>query len=332
MKAFKGVIIALCLLGLSACAVETGPPVSRQELQRTQVEIWEIKLREYLKCQSRVGKVLIRLLPHTDREERSYPWFLVKGVDLEKTPPEVDQALSRIFARSLPSKGLLLTFVHPYYKERGLVPGKMVNRVQTFKARLGEPVRLWVEGRPWSAKPLELHTRPVDFQIVDKPEPNAWVTPEYKMYVTLGLCRVLPEEEELAAVVGHELAHLKRGHLQKQVLLTTLRDLLGLGISAVAGETATDLYRLGTNFALLKFSRDQEREADFYGLWYLSRAGYNLDRAAQVWVHLAAVLPPGPASILSTHPPTAERLARIRKIVSYIHQGKSFEEIRHLNP
>ncbi|QJA05655.1 M48 family metallopeptidase [Thermosulfurimonas marina] len=320
--------LLLLLLVLSACAVETGPPVSPEELSRAQTEIWEIKLREYLHCEDRVGRVLVRILPVTEHDE-PHPWFLVKIIDLSRTPPEVDRALSRIFAESLPEKGYLVTFVHPALKRQGLSPGEVIQHLETQRLRLGAPVRLTLaDGRLLSLKPPVIYTEPVDFRIVDSPEPNAWVTPENRMYVTLALCRTLPDDHELAAVVGHELAHLKRGHLKKQMTLLTLRDLLGIGVYALGGQTAQDLYRLGANFALLKFSRDQEREADFYGLWYTYRAGYNLEKAAQVWVHLAAVLPPGGPSLLSTHPPTAERLARIRKIVAAIRSGKTFEELR----
>jgi len=316
------------LLVLTACAVETGPPVSPQEVSQAQTEIWEIKLREYLRCEDRVGRILVRVLPVTEHRE-PHPWFLVQIIDLSRNPPEMERALSRIFALSLPEKGYLVTFVHPEIEAQGLRPGAVIQRLETRRLRLGKPVklRLW-NGPLLTLTPPVVYTEPVNFRIVDSPEPNAWVTPENRMYVTLALCRALPDDNELAAVVGHELAHLKRGHLQKRMALFTLRDLLGVGVYALGGQTARDIYRLGTNFALLKFSRDQEREADFYGLWYIYRAGFDLQRASQVWVHLAAVLPPSGPSLLSTHPITAERLARIRKIVAAIRSGKTFEELR----
>jgi len=324
-------LLGLGLFLITACAVETGPPVSPKEVHRTQVEIWEIKLREYLACEERVGRLLIRILPQTGNES-PHPWFLVKGIDLAKTPPEVDQALSDIFQESLPEKGTLVTFVHPYYRKQGLHRGMLIQKMLSRKAGLERPIKLMLaNGRILSLKPVVIQTQPVDFRIVESTEPNAWVTPEYRMYVTTALCRVLSNDNELAAVIGHELAHLKRGHLKKQMALLTLRNLLGIGVYALGGQTAKDIYQLGTNFALLKFSRDQEREADFYGLWYIYKAGFDLRQAAQVWVHLAAVLPPGPPSILSSHPSTAERLARIRKIVKAIESGKSFEDLKGQN-
>ncbi len=318
----------LLVLFLFACTVETGPPVARQEVSRAREEIWFVKLQEYLTCERRVGTLLVRILPYTETRD-SHPWFLVKIMDLSRTPAEVDRALSRIFGRDLPEKGYLVTFVHPEIASQGLSAGMVIRRIVTRRLKLHRPVELHLaDGRYLRISPPVVNTEPVDFRIVDSTEPNAWVTPENRLYVTTALCRVLPDDHELAAVVGHELAHLKRGHIQKQMALLSLRDLLGIGIYALGGETAVDIYRLGTNFALLKFSRDQEREADFYGLWYIHRAGYDLERAARVWVHLAAVLPSGPPSILSTHPSTAERLARIRKIVAAIRAGKTFEELK----
>ncbi|MBX6422277.1 M48 family metalloprotease [Thermosulfurimonas sp. F29] len=324
----KHLILGLLALILSACAVQTGPPVAREELSRAREEIWLVKLREYLRCERRVGTVLVRLLPVTEHRA-PHPWFLVKVIDLGHSPPELDRALSRIYRENLPERGYLVTFVHPEIARQGLSPGMIIRRLETRRLTLGRPVNLVLsDGQNLALVPPVVNTDPVDFRIVDATEPNAWVTPENRMYVTTALCRVLPDDAELAAVVGHELAHLKRGHLRKKMILLSLRNLLGIGVQALGGPTASDIYRLGANFALLKFSRDQEREADFYGLWYVYRAGYDLDRAARVWVHLAAVLPQGPPSILSDHPSTAERLARIRKIVAAIKSGKTFEELK----
>lgn len=328
MSRLKLLLLVLGLFLITSCAVQTGPPVSPEEIRRSQAEIWKIKLQEYFTCEERVGRLLIRILPQTE-QEKPYPWFLVNGVNLARTPEEVDQALSEIFNENLPEKGILVTFVHPYYQNQGLQRGMIIRKLPSQGISLEHPIKLELTtGQRLNLKPLVIQTRPVDFRIVDSPQPNAWVTPDYRMYVTTALCRVLTNDNELAAVIGHELAHLKRGHLKKQMALMTLRDLLGIGIYALAGQTARDVYQLGTNFALLKFSRDQEREADFYGLWYIYRAGFNLEQAAQVWIHLAAVLPPGPPSILSTHPSSAERLARIRKIVKAIQAGQSFEAIK----
>jgi predicted Zn-dependent protease len=118
----------------------------------------------------------------------------------------------------------------------------------------------------------------------------------------------------------------------KRQLLFTLRDIFGLVVSSLGGQ-AGDIYRLGTDFALLKFSRDQEREADFFGLYYAYLAGFDLDEVARTWVYLGAVLPRIKAPpFLLTHPITEERLARIRKIVRLIKEGKTFEDFMRVSP
>jgi len=78
----------------------------------------------------------------------------------------------------------------------------------------------------------------------------------------------------------------------------------------------------------MKFSRDQEREADFFGMMYAYKSGFNIEKAEDTWLRLATVIP-GSArkSYLSGHPLTSERLARMRKIVSMIKSGKTFEEL-----
>ncbi len=326
----RWLIVVFFFLSLVACSTVTGPQVTEEEKREALIEILTVKWEEYLRDQKRVGDVLYRLLlVIKDPGNKEYPYVGIKIIDLRRLDAEEKEALERLEHLSLPEEGYLITYLTPYYRQKGLRRFDILSPdLRPFDVRLGKPLHLvFLDGRTLDVMPQVIHTKPVDFVIVDSEEINAWATPENVIYVTTALCRILPEDDQLAAVIGHELAHLKRGHIFKRQALFTLRDIFGLVLGSLAGGSAQDVYRMGTNFALLKFSRDQEREADFFGLYYAYLAGYDLDKVARTWVYLGAVLPRTKApNLLLTHPVTEERLARIRKIVKMIKEGYTFED------
>ena len=327
MRAF---LLFFSLFVLVACSTVTGPPVSEEERYQALVDILTVKWEEYLKDQKRVGDVLYRLLlVIKDEDQREYPYVGIKIINLRKMGRAEKEALERLKNLSLPDEGFLITYVTPYYASKGVHRFDILAPdLKPFKVKIGVPLHLvFINGRTLDVTPQVIHTKPVDFVIVDSEEVNAWVTPENVVYVTTALCRTLPEDDQLAAVIGHELAHLKRGHILKRQAALTLRDIFGLVLGSLAGGQARDIYQITTNLALLKFSRDQEREADFFGLYYAYLAGYDLDKVARTWIYLSAVLPrtKGP-NLLMTHPVNEERLARIRKIVRLIKEGHTFQE------
>ncbi len=327
---FKRGWISLLFLFLVACSTVTGPPVSEEERYQALLDILTVKWEEYLKDQQRVGDVLYRLLlVIKDQNPKEYPYVGIKILDLHRLGQAEKEALERLKGFQLPQEGYLITYVTPYYASKGVHRFEILSpTLSPFRIEIGKPLHLvFSNGRTLDVTPQVIHTKPVDFVIVDSEEVNAWVTPENIVYVTTALCRALPEDDQLAAVLGHELAHLKRGHILKRQALFTLRDIFGLVLGSLAGGTARDIYRATSNLALLKFSRDQEREADFFGLYYAYLAGFDLDKVARTWIYLSAVLPrtKGP-NLLMTHPVNEERLARIRKIVRLIKEGHTFEE------
>lgn len=145
--------------------------------------------------------------------------------------------------------------------------------------------------------------------------------------LTAGMLRLVETEDELAAVVAHEFGHHLAGHLGRQrtrgaVAGTAASAVLGAvvpfgGVAAWAlGQGAA---QLGAGAARLAYSKGEEREADYLGAYLAARAGYDLDRAGNLWARLARPEARGVASLLATHPAEAERLAAWRR---------STEEIR----
>ena len=116
---------------------------------------------------------------------------------------------------------------------------------------------------------------------------------------------------ELAAVVGHEIAHVIARHPAERM---SREALVGTG-AAVLGAATPELANMAAAAAtlglVLPFSREQEAEADAIGLQYMARAGYDPRAAVQVWRNFAALGDSGP-SFLSTHPSPGDRIANLQ--------------------
>ncbi|MCK9517058.1 MAG: M48 family metallopeptidase [Ottowia sp.] len=144
---------------------------------------------------------------------------------------------------------------------------------------------------------------------------NAYVMAGGKITVYTGLLDKLRlSDDEIAAVLGHEMAHALREHTREKMSQSALGDLaLSVGGSLIgAGEGAVQLAGVGKQLALdLPFSRRMESEADLYGLELAARAGYDPRAALTLWQKMAREGGGGGPSFLSTHPTSRERMAAL---------------------
>jgi predicted Zn-dependent protease len=154
------------------------------------------------------------------------------------------------------------------------------------------------------------------FSAIDDPKTvNAFAVPGGYVYVYTGLLLLAENEAEVAGVVAHEAAHIVRRHSANQ-----LGTRIGMGaITSVAlgedpGLAASIVASLATTASMLKFSRDDEREADAYGMKYLISAGYDPVAMVNFFERLAGENRNESriAAYLSTHPLTSERIANMR--------------------
>jgi predicted Zn-dependent protease len=167
---------------------------------------------------------------------------------------------------------------------------------------------------------------PYSFRVVNAVYANAYAFPGGTIAITRGLLVELNNEAELAALLGHELAHVNARHTARAITRSTLFSAaLGLGGAALqAGESAyTDLVMTGGQLlggaGLAKYSRDQEREADAIGMNYLVAAGYDPQGMAGVMTvltRLGARNPQLVERLFSSHPMSAERLESARRQAS----------------
>jgi predicted Zn-dependent protease len=164
---------------------------------------------------------------------------------------------------------------------------------------------------------------PYDIVVLNNGVPNAWALPGGKMAINRGLLSALDNEAELAAVLSHEIVHVAARHgaqsIERGTMMQAGLGLLGLGLELGGVDERDLITRLsGTGAALadLKFSRDDELEADRYGIRIMVRAGYDPQAAVAVqelFLRMAEGNDPGwLAGLLSTHPPSRERVTRNR--------------------
>ena len=137
---------------------------------------------------------------------------------------------------------------------------------------------------------------------------NAFATPGGYLYFYTGLIKYLQKEDDLMGVMGHEIAHADKRHsvqqLQRQYGVNLL---LSIALGNEPGQVAQILSSLGT----LKFSRDNETEADLESVSYLAKTPYRCDGAATFFKKLAASGQSGGPVFLSTHPSPDDRVANI---------------------
>jgi len=156
-------------------------------------------------------------------------------------------------------------------------------------------------------------------EIVDTPDFNAFAVPGGFVYVHRGLLEKVNSEDELASVMAHEIAHVAARHSASQI---SKNQVLNIGILAASVATggAIDnfgsLVNIGSVMAFSKFSRDDEREADRFGLKYMTKAGYNPEASIGVMKQIQALETGNSGSLdiwFMSHPPTAERITTLNQ-------------------
>ena len=160
-------------------------------------------------------------------------------------------------------------------------------------------------------------------------DPNAWVqwqdSENFNIHVTEGLMRILNTESEIAEVLGHEIGHVQLGHYHNIVLADTARTIMTAN-SEHSHELAQAVGNIGLELRESSFSREQETDADDYGVALLKKAGYNslglynamkrMDSAGYATEH----------SGFNSHPSSRERLAHLAEISGDRNFGRNHAE------
>lgn len=331
--------LLLVTLLLSGCVAMPGPTISHAEYEAARGAL-QAKALRYRYAQSiRVQSVGMRLLQALPPEIRTSQTPYV-GLILDVLDQPVAEALGvsapAWTARPWESRAIVVTGVVPDgpAARAGVEAGDLVRQVAGFPVRTADDavvafkrlhpgamvqVLLEREGIPhWVNLPVEAKPYPVSFQLIaDGPEADAWnaYAAPGRIVVTARLLQFMRSDDELAVVIGHELAHLTSGHIVKGMGTSLIGSVLANTIAQVTGVDL--LGDVSGGIVHGAFSREFEREADYVGLQYAYRAGFDITAAPELWERVATELPRR-ATIpwLSTHPSDPERLARLTKVVN----------------
>lgn len=159
---------------------------------------------------------------------------------------------------------------------------------------------------------------PFTIKVIDSPEVNAFALPGGFFYVNSGLLLVASEEAELAGVMAHEIAHVAARHAMRQMTRANLANLASIPLIFVGGGigyAARSAAGIGVPMGFMKFSRGFEEEADYFGLQYMFKAGYDPQSFLSFFEKIQAMekRKQGTLSkIFASHPPIESRVAKLQ--------------------
>ena len=161
-----------------------------------------------------------------------------------------------------------------------------------------------------------------EFVVFDVPQVNAFAMAGGKVGVFTGLFKIAKNDDQLASVIAHEIAHVTCKHVHEKLSRELAVQTVGVvgmvgGMASGASLLTVDMlgqaYGLSTGLGGLAFDRAKEKEADYVGLMYMARAGYDPQESVKVLENLEAESANDPVqpAFLSTHPTHPERIVAL---------------------
>jgi len=157
----------------------------------------------------------------------------------------------------------------------------------------------------------------LNFKVYLVSDVNAFATPDGSVRVFAGLMNLMPDDNELMAVVGHEIGHVAKGHSLERFKTTYLTEAARKGTAALGGTAgalaASKLGAIGEAALKAKFSRGNESQADQYGVDFLVRHKYQPTGAVRAMEKLGGAEKTG---LFDTHPASAQRAQALQKYIT----------------
>src|SRR6201993_857062 len=183
---------------------------------------------------------------------------------------------------------------------------------------------------------------PFTIKVIDSDVVNAMALPGGFFYVNSGLILAADEEAEVAGVMAHEIAHVAACHAAREISRSNLMQLASIPLIFVGGAIGYAGYEaagIGGMFGILKFSRGFEAEADYLGIEYMYRAGYDPSAFVSFFEKVQAMEKKKPGTLakaFDTHPQSADRISKsqeeIRKVLpakqQYVVTTSEFDEVK----
>lgn len=198
------------------------------------------------------------------------------------------------------AKGVLLPPNHPQNERLRRIARDLLPHVQKWNPR----------SKSWKWEVVTIQS----------PNINAFCMPGGKIAFFTGIIeRLRLTDDEVAMVMGHEMAHALREHARARAVKSTLTDLTGRVIGAlILGQTGEAIGAQGAGLLSLRFSRNDETDADLVGMELAARAGYNPASGITLWQKMAAAAKGAPPQWLSTHPASETRVKTIQDNLKHV--------------
>ncbi|ESQ87677.1 peptidase family M48 family protein [Asticcacaulis sp. AC460] len=180
-------------------------------------------------------------------------------------------------------------------------------RVQKVGARIVAAAGMG--GQPW------------EYVVFDNDQPNAFVLPGNKVGVNTGLFKVVKNDDQLAAVLGHETGHVIARHAAERASQNAATQ---VGLEVATGVTKGRVQQVVANYGglgaqlgiLLPYSRKQESEADYIGVDLMVKAGYKASESVTLWQNMMALGGNKPPEFMSTHPSDTTRIKGLQAYIA----------------
>jgi len=201
--------------------------------------------------------------------------------------------------------------------EKGTEDAKMIQRIGD---RIANAAEKWL-----AEKGYEDYTKDYEweFSLIKKDMINAWAMPGGKVAFYTGILPVAKNDNGIATIMGHEVAHALANHGQQRMSAASIQQAVGVvGTAAIGDDNEEEqeifnvAYGLGSQLGvMLPFSRKHETEADKIGLTIMAIAGYDPSNAYKLWQRMSeASGGKAPPEFLSTHPSNETRIQNLKKL------------------
>jgi len=167
---------------------------------------------------------------------------------------------------------------------------------------------------------------PLTVKVIDDPSLNAFALPGGFLYVNTGLIMAAEEEDQVAGVIGHEIAHVAARHWASQMTKMTFAQfamlpLIFIPMSYPVYMGVMEAYMQGVPLAFLKFNRGAEAEADYLGIQYMYKAGYDPNSYVAFFGKVMEEerrMPGSMPQVFMDHPPTGDRIIKCEEEIKQI--------------
>jgi predicted Zn-dependent protease len=162
-----------------------------------------------------------------------------------------------------------------------------------------------------------------EYILIESPEVNAFCMPGGKVAFYTGILPYCKDENGIAVVMGHEIAHAIAEHGNERMSQSLLQQMGGVALSAALTEKPAQTqalfmqaYGVGSSMGvMLPFSRKHESEADELGLYFMAMAGYDPQKAPEFWTRMSQTGGQKPPEFLSTHPSDQSRINHLNEVM-----------------